>query len=206
MVQAMQGSLAEAVERAAALLATDPPGAERRARAILGQAPNDPRARLILASARRRQGDPAGALALLEPLVQAFPNAARTRFEVGMCLAALGRTPAAVEALRKATALDPQIAEAWRAMGDLLFMQGDIRAAEAAFAQHMRASVRDPRLQPAAASILSGRINEAESHLRRHLTANPDDPEALALLADIFVRQSRRAHAEIALEKCVALA
>jgi tetratricopeptide (TPR) repeat protein len=206
MVQAASGSLAEAVERAAALLATDPAGAEQQATAILNQAPGDPRARLILASARRRQGDAQTALSLLEPLVQAFPNAARTRFEVGMCLAALGRMPGAIEALRKAVSLDPQIAEAWRALGDLLFMKGDVRAAEAAFAQHTRASVRDPRLAPIAASIFSGRINDAESQLHRHLTANPDDPEALALLADIFVRQSRRAHAEAALEKCVALA
>ncbi|HEX7945346.1 MAG TPA: hypothetical protein VF495_11805, partial [Phenylobacterium sp.] len=51
------GSLAAAIERASALLASDPAQAGREAQAILQRAGNDPRALLILGSARRRTGD-----------------------------------------------------------------------------------------------------------------------------------------------------
>src|SRR5258706_228377 len=53
-----EGQPAAFVERAAALLATDPEAARRAAETLLRTAPNDPRALLILRSARRRLGDP----------------------------------------------------------------------------------------------------------------------------------------------------
>ena len=205
MVEAAAGSLAETIERAATLLATEPAQAERHALHVLQQAPSDPRALLILASARRRLGQPAAALALLEPLANAFPRAARTRYELGMTLAALGECPSAVTALRQAVTLDPQMAEGWRALGDQLFLQGDAKGAEAAFAHHVRASVRDPRLKVVAASIFSGRLSDAEKLLHTHLSAEPNDAEALSLLADIFTRQSRKADAELVLARCIEL-
>ena len=69
------GSIAAAVEDAAKLLATAPAIAEQRALAILKLAPRDPRAALILASARRRLGDHAAAQALLEPLARTHAGA-----------------------------------------------------------------------------------------------------------------------------------
>ena len=62
------GSLAAAVEQASSRLAVDAADAGRQAEAILKLAPNDPRALLILGSARRRTGDMAGAHAVLAPL------------------------------------------------------------------------------------------------------------------------------------------
>jgi predicted Zn-dependent protease len=95
-----QASLAMANARAAALLAQDPAAAEREARATLRAAPGDPGATLILGSALRRQGDPVAALALIEPLADAFPRAATTQFELGMSLADVGKPGPAIEALR----------------------------------------------------------------------------------------------------------
>ncbi|MGA0600322.1 sulfotransferase [Caulobacter sp. KR2-114] len=206
MVGPPPGALNAVIDRAAALLATDPPGAERAARSVLAQAPTDPRAMLILASARRRQGDAQGALAPLERLASAFPRAARTRYELGLCLAAIGRNADGIAALRQAVSLDAELAEAWKALGDLLFLAGDTPGSEAAFANFSRASVRDPRLKGVAQALFAGRTNDAERAVQAHLRANPTDPEAIALLADIFVRQSRRGDAEQVLARCLELA
>ncbi len=83
-------SLAAAVEDAAKLLATAPEKAERAAWTILRAAPNDPRATLILASARRRLGDADAARVLLEPLARAHPRAARPVYELGLARTATG--------------------------------------------------------------------------------------------------------------------
>ncbi len=194
-----------AIDEAARVLATDPSMAERQARAVLNRLPGDPRALLILASARRRQGDCDAALAILEPLAKAYPRAAHTQYELGLSRAGLGQTAGAIPALRQAVALKPDMADAWRALGELLFLAGDAQGAEAAFAEYGRASVTDPRLGEAADALFQGRLDRAERCLRRHLTAEPADTTALRLLAEVFVRQMRSADAEILLAHCLEL-
>lgn len=198
-------SLAAAIERAATALATDPTEAEREARVILARSPSDPRALLILGSARRRRGDPDAAHKILTPLAAAYPRAARTQYELGLALAALGEVGAAIGALRSAVALSPDLSEAWRALGDVLFKEGEVAAAEAAYAQHSRASVRDPRLTSAAEALLAGRLVEAEQRLRDHLALENENAAALHLLAEVFTRQERHAEAEVLLARCLDL-
>jgi len=188
-------TLKATIDRAAALLASDPPGAERVVRAALQGAPRDPRANLILSSALRRQGKAAAALAILEPLARAFPRAALTQYELGAALADVGKAEPAIAALRAATALDRENAEAWRALGALLFDAGDARGAEAALAEHRRALVRDPRLKPAAEALHRGRFAEAEALMRPLAATNPNDLAAVALLAEAYARQARHADA-----------
>jgi predicted Zn-dependent protease len=192
-------TLKATIDRAAALLASDPPGAERAVRSALQGAPRDPSGNLILASALRRQGKATAALAILEPLARAFPRAALTQYELGAALADVGKTEPAIAALRTATSLDRENAEAWRALGALLFDVGDGRGAEAANAEHRRALVRDPRLRPAAEALHQGRIAEAEALLRPIATANPNDLAAVVLLADAYARQARHADAAMLL-------
>jgi predicted Zn-dependent protease len=198
-------SLTTAVERAAALLAADPAGAEREARAVLAAAPGDPRAALILGSALRRRGDAAGALAVLAPLARAYPNAALTQYELGLVLAARGDAAGAIAALTRTTEASRDHADAWRALGELKFAAGDARGAEAAFAQQRRASVRDPQLRPAAEALCAGRLREAEALLRARLSAHPDNAAALAMLADVVLRQGLYADAEILLARALEL-
>ena len=205
MSEAPSVSLNQAIDRAAGLLATDAASAEREARAALARAPRDPRAALILASALRRQGDAVGALAILRPLADAYPKAALTQFEFGMALARTDQARDAIEALRRATALNRDHADAWRALGEALFDEGDNAGAEAAFAQHRRALVRDPRLKPAAEALFAGRLAEAEQTLRRCLIARPDDAPALQMLADIRARDGHFADAEALLARCLQL-
>ena len=187
---------AAAIDQAAALLASDPAEAERRARTFLQSAPNDPRAALILGSARRRLGDPKAARQVLEPLAKAYPRAANTHYELGMTRAALGETGGAIAALRHAVDLNRELAEAWRALGDLLFRTGDAAGADAAFAEHGRASVSDPRLRAAAEALNAGRLDEARQRLAAVLAAEPANPDAMRRLAEVFIRQDRYGEAE----------
>jgi tetratricopeptide (TPR) repeat protein len=176
------------LEQAAARLADDPAGAEAGARQVLAAAPGDPNAGLILASALRRQGRAADAIAVLEPLLRAYSRAHPLHYEKGMALADLGEAARAIVSLRTATELGPEHADAWRALGALLFDAGDARGAEAAFDQHHRALVRDPRLQSAAQALYGGRPGQAETLLRPIVEAEPNDLVALDLLAEANAR------------------
>ena len=205
MTGAPHRSLNLAVEQASAILASDPAAARSEAEAILNQRPGDPRALLILASASRRQGDAATALTMLEPLAQAFPHAAHTRYELGQALAALSRTAEALDVLRDAVRLKPDLAEAWRALGELLFAEGDNQGAEAAFAAHDRAMVHDPVLAPTANALYGGRLEEAEQRLRTIIAARPNDVATLRLFAETLGRLGRYAASETVLTHALAL-
>jgi predicted Zn-dependent protease len=193
------------IARAAALLATDPAQAHRLADELRKIAPNDPRVLLILGSARRRLGDPRGAKAVLAPLASAYARAANTQYELGLTLADLGETAAAEGALRQATALNRDLADAWRALGDLAFKAGDLPAAETAFAEQRRASITDPALRGAAEAIFAGRLGEAEDQLRAHLAARLDDATATRMLAELYLRRGRYVDAEILFARCLEL-
>lgn len=202
---ASAGALNAAVEHASTLLGSDPSAARAEAAGIVKVAPGDPRARLILASAHRRLGDPAAALAILVPLARAYPRAAHTHYELGASRAARGQTAAAIEALRQAVSLNRDLVEAWRALGDQLFIDGDGLGAERAFAEHQRATIRDPVLKPAAEDLAAGRLSLAEDSLRAHLRARPNDVTALRLMADVLARLERHGDAETLLAHALAL-
>ena len=205
MGEALRDCLSAAIQRGAEALATDPALAEQLAREVLKVAPADPRAGLILGSARRRLADPAGARAILEPLAKAYPRAANTQYELGATLGALGERASAIAALRQATALNRELPEAWRALGDQLFAVGDVGGAEAAYAEHQRAAVGDPALRPAADALFEGRLVAAEGLLRDHVKAHPGDVVGLRMLGEVFSRISRHGDAEILFARCLEL-
>ncbi len=198
-------ALASAVQRAAALLATDPAAAEREIGPVLKAAPADPRGLLILASAQRRQGRSKQARRLLEPLARAYPRAANTQYEFGAALADLGEDRLALSALQRAVAANADLSEAWRLLGDLLFRAGDVAGAERAFAAHDRATLRDPRLKPIADALIRGQSDEAEQALRRFLTSAPNHVEGLRMLGELCARQGRHGDAEVLFEHALTL-
>jgi tetratricopeptide (TPR) repeat protein len=200
------GTLATALEHTTRLLKSDPVLAAEQAAEILKMVPAHPVARMLLGVARRAAGDPVAALEALEPLIAAQPNWAAAHYETGITLVALDRPADALAALRRAVALKPDMPNAWREIGDLLTLQGDSQGADAAFAQHIKASTRDPRLISAAHALCENKIGQAELLLREHLKRYPTDVAAIRMFAEVAGRLGRYQDAENLLLRCLELA
>lgn len=203
MSEASVGDIGAALTHAARLLGARPDLAERQAREILAVAPTDPRAQMFLGAALRRQGHASEARVVLEPLARAQPKSPQTHLELGLTLQALGEGGAAVATLRYALSLNRELPQAWRAIGDQLFFDGDLTGAEAAYAEQIRASVQDPVLREAANALCENRLAVAERLLRGHLKAHPTDVAAMRMLAEAGTRLGRLGDAEILLEECL---
>jgi len=200
------GSLATALAHAERLLASSPALAAEQAAEILKVVPQHPSALLILAAAKRRQGDAAGAFALLDPIAASHGNHAIVQYELGLALGALRRGEEAVAALRRAVELKPDLGDAWRALADHLHAIGDTTAADEAYAKHLKFSIRDPRLLEAAAALVDNRLAPAEALLRAHLKQYPTDIAAIRMLAEVAARLGRHGDAEALLTRCLELA
>jgi tetratricopeptide (TPR) repeat protein len=188
------------------LLEIDPRRAVEQANEILKVFPNQPLAVLLLGVARRATGETAAALASLEQLVADNPDSAVALYELGVTLAESGEQDRALAALRRAVALIPDLADAWRAIGDQLTMRQDVPGADAAYAQQIKASTKDPRLLAAASALCANRIPDAEALLKKHLWHYPTDVAAIRMLAEVAGRLGRYKEAEALLARCLELA
>ena len=200
------GSLEVALRHAARLIASQPALAVEQAAEILKVVPGHPGAMLLLALAQRAGGDLAAALAGLEELGRRQPQWAEAQFELGVTLGSAGQGEAAIAALRRAVALKPDLPDAWRALGDHLAGAGDAAGADEAYARHIKAATRDPRLLAPAAALVENRIPEAEALLRAHLRVHPTDVAALRMLAEVAARLRRWRDSQLLLERCLELA
>lgn len=200
------GGLEVAVSHAARLLETDVELAAQQATEILKAVPGHPTAQLIAGVAARRSGDAARALEFLEPLAAVQPRAPAAQCELGLAYGDLGRGEDAIAALRRAVALKPDLADAWRALGDHLDAVGDRAGADAAYVSQIKAATRDRRLLAPASAMVEGRIDVAESLLREHLRQHPTDVAAIRMLAEVAGRLGRYPDAEQLLRRCLELA
>ncbi len=206
MTETTTGTLEQALVHAARLLDRDPELAVEQLTEILNVAEGHPAALRLLAAARSTQGDVAGALDILAPLARAQPNWALVHLDLGIALGSSGRGQEAIQALRHAVALQPDLPQAWRALGDHLMAAGEQEAADAAYANHVRYSTHDPRLMEAAVALAENRIPEAEARLREHLKQAPTDVAAIRMLAEVAARVGRNEDALNLLERCLELA
>lgn len=204
--QEPRGPLQVALQHTTRLLASNPALAIEQAGEILKAVPRHPLATLLLGIAHRSVGDAAAALNVLEPLCAAHPGWAPAFYELGLTHLEGDSAEAALTALRRAVQLDPNLPDAWRIIGDQLRAQGDPAGADAAYAQHLRASTNDPRLMAAASALCENRIPEAEYRLREHLKQFPTDVAAIRMLAEVAGRLGRYGDAETLLERAVELA
>jgi tetratricopeptide (TPR) repeat protein len=172
MDQPQTGNLQTALAQAAKLLAHKPALAEEQANEILKVVPGNPQAVLILARARRLQGNDKGAREVLERLTHIHPN----------------------------------VPEAYYALGELLSTLGESRAADAAFARAIRASVHNPKLIEAANALCENKLAVAERGLRDFLKAHPTDAAAIRMLAEVGARLGRYEEAELLLARALELA
>ena len=200
------GSVEVALGHAARLLESSPVLAAEQASEILKALPAHPLATLLLGVARRTGGDAPGALDVLAPLAAAHPQWALAHYEMALALSGMDRGAAAALALQRAVTLKPDMADAWRALGDELMNAGDAAGADSAYAQNIRASTKDERLLTAAAALCENNIPQAEALLRAHLKKHPTDVAALRMLAEVAARLRRYADAESLLARCLELA
>ncbi|MFD1192560.1 tetratricopeptide repeat protein, partial [Phenylobacterium conjunctum] len=84
------GAVATAIAHARQLMSQRPDLAEAQAGEILKAVPGHPEALLLAGQARRLQGDPAGAQAILADLTTAQPQWAAGWHELGLAQAARG--------------------------------------------------------------------------------------------------------------------
>ncbi len=201
------GTLAAALAQTAKLLNESRPDlAVAQAREILKAVPNHPQAQWLLAASLRLQGDAPAARVLLESLAQSQPRAADVFFELGLARSEMGETKSAIDALLRATTLNPKHAQAWRALGDERTLAGDAPGAEAAYALHIQASVNDPILVEAAIALRDNKLAIAERLLRGFLKQNPTDVSAIRMLAEVAARLRRYEDAEVLLARALELA
>jgi predicted Zn-dependent protease len=200
------GSVEVALRHATRLLETNPDLAAEQAGEILKAVPAHPPAMLLLGVARRSSGDAAAAFDVLGPLVAMHPQWALAHYELALALSGLQRNAAAIAALQRAVTLKPDMADAWRALGDELSIAGDAAGADSAHAQNIRASTKDRRLLTAAAALCENKIPQAEALLRAHLMKYPTDVPALRMLAEVAARLGRYKDAESLLTRCLELA
>jgi len=200
------GTLEQALAHAARLLESKPAMAAEQASEILKVVENQPVAMRLLAAARAAQGDLQGAIDMLQALVRTQPNWAYAQLDLGIALSQNGQGQEAMTALRLATVLKPDLPQAWRALGDVLMAAGEHAQADAAYAQHVRCSTRDPRLLSAATALVENRIPDAEALLREHLKQAPTDVAAIRMLAEVAARLGRLEDAQHLLSRCLELA
>jgi predicted TPR repeat methyltransferase len=96
-----------------------------------------------LATALMRTGDVKRAVSVFDLAVAIRPNHAEALASRGLALAQLRQVPQAIESLRRAAAVEPDLAVVRRAMGDLLATAGHNRAAAAEFRKALRINPKD---------------------------------------------------------------
>lgn len=108
----------DALSQAKRLIGRDPAAALEAAQHAHASRPTA-ETRLLLATAARRAGRPAMAVALLEPLAKAAPQAWGVAFELGLARAATGDTAGGIAALEHAASLNPEASRLRWALHDL---------------------------------------------------------------------------------------
>ncbi len=192
--------------RASRLLESDPAAAARRASEILASAPDHEQAKLLLATACRKLGDPVTAIATLEALAQASVGSAFIRLELGRAYAHGGRPEEALRSFQEAVELDAGLADAWRELAAALFLRGDTLGGDRAYAQYARLTPDAPELRDAVIALGENRVQAAEALLRQRLKQAPEDVSALLLLADAADKREDVIEAKRYLLECLRLA
>lgn len=187
----------DSLSQAKVLLGRDPRAALAAARMAHANNPT-PEAILLLATAARRTGDAALAVALLQPLAAVAPRAWGVQYELGVAHAASGDEAAGIAALERATVLNPRATGPRHALRDIKALAG-VPIDDAPIA-----SLDDPRLHAAVAALLDG--EESRERLLREYGLDPDDAAAAGLIAEIGIKLKRSAAAVALLEGALTLA
>jgi len=128
---------------------------------------------------------------ILEQLLAVQPDSPSAQLELGLCLAGLGESGAAIAVLRQAQAARQAPRDAWQSLRDQLVLAGDPSAAAIAQAESMEAAALSPRLAEAVRALRENRLHDAATVLERLLRAVPGDVTAIHLLGETAWRLGR---------------
>jgi Flp pilus assembly protein TadD len=173
---------------------------------LQGKIGNDPSLALLLARAQYRAGDPAQAVAVLEPFARQFlpknPETPADRSvtaslarEYGQALIATSKWPEAAAALETATRLEPNNLQAWQLLGRAQLAAGhrdeatksmakfqELQRAEKSNSERVNEFERDAadptgrNLQQAAGLAAAGKTDQALAAIRQEIALVPADP------------------------------
>jgi predicted Zn-dependent protease len=199
-------SPAQALERAARLLDTQPEAALVQAEAILKQVQGLPPAEFLACQALRRLGKPKAALPRLSALARSQPRALAVIWELAQAASEAGNATQAIAALENLTSQQPNVATGWFLMAQELRKDGRKDEAWRADLSGVHASSRDPELIAAAVAMNESRLDDSEAILKARLERLPDDPAACRLLGEITWRRGDMTGALALVERAVQLA
>jgi tetratricopeptide (TPR) repeat protein len=185
------GNLQTALANAAKLLGARPALAEEQANEILKVVPGNPEAVLLLARARRLQGNDKGAREVLERLTHIHPNFPEAYYELGELLSTLGESRLADNAYAraiKASVHNPKLIEAASAL-----CENKLAVAERLLRDFLKSRPSDAAAIRMLAEIGArlGRYEEAELLLARALELAPNFTPARHNYAMVLHRQMK---------------
>ena len=201
-----RGDVAQLHQAMAALQSGRAAQAEAVVRAMGSTARQHPDALYIFASARRAQGDMAGARAGYEAALRIAPGNPPLWNAYGNHLHDMGLAGEGVEALRRAVALHPGYAEGWLNLAIVAIDAAAFEIAEEALGHSARLMPGDARIVSARGALdqARGRPEAAAESYRALLDANPADLRARHNLATALRAADRREEALAASEEAIA--
>lgn len=182
-------------------MSNDPAAAAAEAEAVLVRQPGYPVAMLLLGVASRLLARHDRSLEVLGKLARAQPSSGIAQFEFALSLAAAGQENAALQGLRRAVEVNPQLAAAWLELAGRFHALGQPLDGRAAYDNYIAAASRDPALAKTAEGS-----DTYEQRLWQRVTSRPDDLAALKILADLEFSLGRNADARNLYARCVAIA
>jgi tetratricopeptide (TPR) repeat protein len=199
MDQTQTGNLQTALAQAAKLLGARPALAEEQANEILKVVPGNAEAVLLLARARRLQGNGKGAREVLERLTRIHPNFPEAYYELGEILTAMGETRLADDAYARAiraSVHNPRLIEAANAL-----CENNLAVAERILREFLKTHPTDVAAIRMLAEV-GARLrhyDDAEALLARALELAPSFMPARHNYAALLFRQNKadRALAEV---------
>ena len=117
-----------------------------------------------------------------------------------------GRSRDAAPLLEQALGAGAGSGAAWRMLGDIRLVAGDVAGAQAAYDRMLAAALPDPQLRPSALDLAEGRLAAARDTLRARLAREPANLAAAHLLGEVLAREGDLATAEPLLANVVAAA
>lgn len=155
-----------------------------------------------------RQGQYPQAELLTRSMTERFPGDGNCWTALGAVLKQLGRDDDALQAMRKAEAITPNVAKVHYDLGVILQGLGKLEEAEASYRRAIQLQPADPLTHNNLGYVLYqlGRLTEAQASCQRAIQLQPHDPLAHDNLGDILRDLGQAQEAEISYRRSLQIA